>query len=248
MMADSILLYLGLAVALVGLLSVLWPLRFLYIRTRWLATIVAAAGLFLMVVTLSLPVRAKRTTTRATKLDDWMPAWQFGERHEIHVEASPEKVFAAIHAVRAKEILFFRMLTAIRRCGHAGPESILNAPEEQPLLAVATQTTFLLLSDEPPRELVIGTVIAGSPETRASGKLTAEVFRKRPQRGVVLAAMNFIVRPDEHGGSRVTTETRVNGNGGAAVRRFAIYWRMIHPGSDIIRRMWLRAIKLRAES
>jgi hypothetical protein len=31
------------------------------------------------------------------------------------------------------------------------------------------------------------------------------------------------------------------------VRRFAIYWRRIHPGSDIIRRMWLRAIKLRAE-
>jgi hypothetical protein len=30
-------------------------------------------------------------------------------------------------------------------------------------------------------------------------------------------------------------------------RQFAVYWRLIHPGSDIIRRMWLRAIKRRAE-
>jgi len=33
----------------------------------------------------------------------------------------------------------------------------------------------------------------------------------------------------------------------AARRSFAVYWRIIHPGSDIIRRMWLRAVKLRAE-
>ena len=42
--------------------------------------------------------------------------------------------------------------------------------------------------------------------------------------------------------------TRVYGNSAAAVRQFAIYWHIIHPGSDIIRRTWLRAIKRRAES
>jgi hypothetical protein len=31
-----------------------------------------------------------------------------------------------------------------------------------------------------------------------------------------------------------------------ARRRFAAYWRVIYPGSAIIRRMWLRAIQHRA--
>lgn len=33
-----------------------------------------------------------------------------------------------------------------------------------------------------------------------------------------------------------------------ATRAFAAYWRMIHPGSALIRVMWLRAIRLRAET
>jgi hypothetical protein len=33
----------------------------------------------------------------------------------------------------------------------------------------------------------------------------------------------------------------------SARRKFARYWRVIYPGSALIRRMWLRAIKLRAE-
>ena len=34
---------------------------------------------------------------------------------------------------------------------------------------------------------------------------------------------------------------------GAPARAFAVYWRIIQPGSDIIRRSWLRAVKDRAE-
>ena len=45
----------------------------------------------------------------------------------------------------------------------------------------------------------------------------------------------------------ISSVTRVYGNNAPIVRRFAVYWRLIHPGSDIIRRMWLRAIKRRAE-
>ena len=60
--------------------------------------------------------------------------------------------------------------------------------------------------------------------------------------------MNFVVTPDGRGGSNVSTETRVYANGAKPLRIFKIYWRVIHPGSDIIRRMWLRAVKRRAEA
>lgn len=246
-MVDSYAAYLGFTLFFAGLLSLLRPLRFLYIRTRFAALLVTGAGVLLAVGALLLPYSEKEAVSHSTKLDDWMPRWQVGERHTIHVAAAPEKVFAAIHAVRADEILLFRTLIAIRRCGETGPESIMNPPEEKPLLDVATQTTFVLLEEEALRELVIGTVIAAPREARSSARLAPELFQKTLRPGVVLATMNFRVTADEQGGSSLSTETRIYANAPSALRRFAVYWRIIHPGSDIIRRTWLRAIKLRAE-
>lgn len=246
-MLDSIIVYLGFAIILIGLLSLIRPIRFLRIRSRSVAAIITLGGLVMVVFVLSLPVRDKRASSAATKLDEWMPVWQFDERHAIHVDAPPEKVFAAIRGVHADEILFFRTLIAIRRCGRPGPEAGLNAPEKKPILEVATTTTFAVLADESPRELVIGTVVVAPPEIRASGKLELNGFRKVLPPGTALAIMNFFVTPDDRGGSHLSSETRVYANDAPSVRRFAIYWRLIHPGSDIIRRMWLRAIKQRAE-
>jgi len=243
-MLASLFAYLGFAVLGVGLLSLAWPLRFLRIRTRRVAGLVTAIGLLWVFSALVWPARTHQAATAASRLDDWMPACQFSERHTIHVDAPPEKVFAAIRAVRADEIILFRMLTTIRRGGRPGPESILDAPEQQPLLDVATKTTFVELADEPPRELVVGTVVLAPPEIKGSS--TRELFRKGPPEGVALATMNFLVTPEAYGGSTVSTETRVFAKDRSTVHRFAIYWRMVQPGSDIIRRMWLRAIRRRA--
>jgi len=105
---DSILLYLGFAIDGLGTLSILWPLRFLRIRTRKTGAIVAACGSLVVILVCALPARTKHISTPTTKLDQWMPRWQFDERHSIHVDASPEKIFEAIHAVRADEIFLFR--------------------------------------------------------------------------------------------------------------------------------------------
>jgi hypothetical protein len=246
-MVDSFLVYLGLTLFLVGLFSLVWQMRFLAIRTRRVAAMVMGAGLLLGAAMLAFPVSSKEVTSPVTKLDEWMPRWQVEERHTVSVAASPEKILAAIHAVKAKEIFLFSTLTAIRRCGRDGPESILNAPEEKSILDVATLTSFVLLGEEPSRELVIGTVVAAPASARGLGRLNPEVFRKTLPPGFALAAMNFLVLPDKAGGSTISTETRIYANTPSALRRFVIYWRVIHPGSDIIRRMWLRAIKQRAE-
>jgi len=54
-------------------------------------------------------------------------------------------------------------------------------------------------------------------------------------------------RTSRPGFSLLSTETRVYANDAASRRRFAVYWRLIYPGSALIRRMWLRAIARRAE-
>jgi len=244
---DSVLLYLALAVAFAGFVSILVPLRFLRIRTRRKGAVVMVAGIVGVVVIAMLPVSEKRIAKRESRLDDFMPVWQFGERHDIVVAAPPERVFDAILHVSADEIRFFRLLTTIRRGGRKGPEGILNVPEKLPILEVATRTSFVWLANEPPREIVVGTVVV-APRVRPKGaKLTPELFTRTLMPGVALATMNFVVTPDGRGGSRVTTETRVYANDASSKRRFAVYWRVIHPGSDIIRRSWLGAIKRRAE-
>ena len=64
------------------------------------------------------------------------------------------------------------------------------------------------------------------------------------------APVGFWHRVDEEPGGvvRLTTQTRVFASDAAARRRFGAYWRTIYPGSAFIRRMWLAAIKKRAET
>lgn len=247
-MIDSFFVYAGFGLASAGLLSLIRPLRFLGIRKKPHVAGVLAGGLLIAAAALDWPVRTKEAPARLSRLDEWMPYWQFGERHTIQIAAPPEEVFAAIRAVTADEIVLFQTLTAIRRCGRSGPADILHAPGQQPLLDVATQTTFIILSDDSPRELVVGTLVGAPPKTRAVLELTPELFRGTLPDGAALAAMNFLVKAAAENGSTLSTETRVFAQGSSAVRRFAIYWRMIHPGSDIIRRSWLRAIRGRAEN
>ena len=242
-MFGSAVLYLGVFLALAGAASIVGPLPWIGITTRLRASLVMGAGVVVVLIALLAPARETRVVTGRTQLDAFSPVWQFRERHSIRVAAPPERVFAAIKAVRADEIFLFRALTWIRRGGRPLPESILNAGDREPLIDVALRGGFVRLAEDAPRELVIGTAVHTPPGARDT--LTPQLFL-RPPPGYALAAMNFFVTPDGPNASIVSTETRVFANGPSARRQFAAYWRVIYPGSAIIRRMWLRAIRQRA--
>jgi hypothetical protein len=239
-MKGSAVVYSGLIVALGGLV--------LLVRPGWTApgraAMVVAGGLLIAAAGLGLPAPESRAAGAGSSLDELVPVWQFGEHHALRIAVPPDRVFDALRRVRADEIFLFRTLTWIRRGGRPQPKSILDAAGRESLIDVATQSTFALLANDPPRELVIGTVIRAP--SGWSGKPTAEFFRSPPASGFTLAAMNFLVVPDASGGSLLTTETRVFANAGAPRRGFAAYWRVIYPGSALIRRMWLRAVERRA--
>jgi hypothetical protein len=190
-------------------------------RTRRKGIVLFAIGVASALIAIFWPAREEHVSRVETHLDEIMPRWQFDEHHEIQINAPPEKIWAAIRDVTPREIRMFQTLTAIRRLGRSSGENILNAPDSKPILAVATRSGFHVLVDDAPRELVIATRVG--PQT--------------------LAMMNF--RLD---GPRLTTDTRVFAQTDKARRAFAIYWRMIRPGSGIIRASWLEAIKRRAES
>ena len=242
-MIESAIVYAGLILAGAGAIFVLKPIRRLGVRTRSRGFAIAVVGVGVAALGLFLPARESRVSRVTARLDAFTPAWQFHERHTLRIAAPPESAFDAIRRVTADEVRFFRTLTSIRRGGQALPPGILN-PGGQPLIDVALRGGFVMLAEDAPRELVIGTVVMAPPGTR--GTLTPEVFQRVLPPGFALAAMNFVVTPEDSGRSLISTETRVFANSPEAVRQFAVYWRIIYPGSAIIRRMWLDAIGRRA--
>ena len=253
-MLASSSLYLGVATLLVGLLALGLPIRAFGLGDRVRALAVAGAGLAIAAASTRLPTRERRADSRApsaSRLDGLVPRWEFSERHATRIAADPFVVDRAIRAVSADEILLFRTLTWIRRLGRHGPESILEAPPHAPLLGVATRTGFAVLADEPGREIVFGfarRVARASGRRVADARDAAAVFAAPDAPGAILVAMNFHLAPDGDGGTLLTTETRVHATDAAARRAFATYWRVIYPGSALIRRAWLRAIRRRAEA
>lgn len=243
---DVLLVDFALALVLVGLVSLVRPLRFLKIRTRRVALLVLAVGFALFVVGLSLPVFPPRLPGPRMAIDEVLPSYQFGEHHEILVKASRKQVMAATRAVTAREIRLFRLLTWLRspRFSSGGRESLLNPSADRPILDVALGSGFVLLREEAGREIVLGAVVCCAPRIPPR---SAEEF-KALSGSLARAAMNFNVEDAGGGVSRLVTQTRVAATDAEAERAFARYWRVIYPGSALIRRMWLRAIKARAEA
>jgi hypothetical protein len=242
-MIGSTVLYVGVAIVVAGCILLARPIGQFGAPTRAGAGMVVAAGVAVVGIAFTLPAPESRIGGVETRLDEFAPVWQFNERHTIHIAAPPARVFDAIKRVRADEISLFKTLTWIRRGGRRLPVGILNAGAQKPIIDVATDTSFVRLAEDDPRELVVGTVVGAPPGARDT--LAREVFLKTLPPGFALATMNFLVTPDGRG-SIVSTETRVFANSPPARRRFAAYWRVIYPGSAIIRRMWLRAIARRA--
>ena len=220
---GGFLLYLGLIGAGAGAVSLLKPLRFLGIRTRKRGLLVLGLGFLAFITGVYLPVTLTRVAVARTRLDEFAPAFQFSEFHSIAVHAPKDRVYAAIRAVTPEEVRFFRTLMWIR-FGRPG------APANKPLLDSFTSGGFQLLAEDPGREIVVGRAGDG----------------RKAQR--IKIAMNFRVEEVDATHCLVSTETRVYAVGRDALHGFAAYWRMIYPGSSLIRRMWLRAIKLRAEA
>lgn len=183
-----------------------------------------------------------------TLLDEAMPEWEFVERHHTYVAAPPERALAAAKDATPGEMSLVRTFFALRslpaRLIHGGG---LPADRTRPLAAQMIEFGFVPLAEDA-CEVVLGFV--GQPWRAAGGSMprfgTAREWLDFAEPGYVKAAMSFWALPDGPG-TRLTTETRIHATDSASRRRFARYWRMIRPGSGLIRRSWLRAAKRRAE-
>jgi hypothetical protein len=104
------------------------------------------------------------------------------------------------------------------------------------------------VAERAPDELVIG--LLGrfwTPRGALCVDLAADAFRDGPPVGQALAGWNFTVTMRPDGSSELRTETRV-WCAADARWKFRLYWLAVRPGSGLIRRAMLRAIRRHAEA
>jgi uncharacterized protein YndB with AHSA1/START domain len=183
------------------------------------------------------------------EIDRLLPAYEFAESHSILIEAPPKRVFAALREPKGSELPLTRLLFAIR-----GLPSRLTGRRgrrvegEKPLWDQLLAAGFTVLAERPGEEIVLGIIdqfwkLRGGASQRIE---SAEDFLAFAEPGYGKAVMDFRLMPED-GGTRLWTTTRVHVTDPASRKRFGRYWRVIRPGSGLIRRSLLRAFKRRAE-
>ena len=180
-------------------------------------------------------------------LDSVQPEYDFNELHQTVVRASPERTFAALRAMRPLDLPLTTLLMGIRGLASAMSRRLVLDDLRKPVMDRLRDGGFTLLR-ETEREVVYG-IVGRFWELRTSAPqeiadVSAYAAFDRP--GFAKAAWNF--RASRVGEStRLSTETRIEATDAEARRRFGRYWRVVMPGSALIRREMLWAIRRQAE-
>jgi hypothetical protein len=238
----SITFYLLLLVVLISLLACVVPFPPFASRARAATTATVALGAAAIV--LLIPSPRQRIGSDAMLIDRFMPEYDYFEHHETRIRASRADVFRAIEEVRPSEIPLFLLLTSIRRLK---PAPYANG-SERPLLEISKAGGFIELARENDREIVQGTVgqFWRMRARRPDPPVRDVVSFAAPPGGFAKATINFLL-VEEADGTRLITETRILCPDRDAKRWFTPYWRVILPGSALIRVMWLDSIRQKAE-
>jgi hypothetical protein len=163
-------------------------------------------------------------------IDDWLPDFDVGERHDAAVPVDPERALELVLSLPAATDRAVRTLITARGM----------AARNETIERFFAAHRFVVL-DRTPTEWVAGTVGAVWRLRGGLVRLTdADAWRDSSVPGTIKGVVDFRAEPIP-GGSRLTTETRVLAVDERARRAFRVYWLAIGPFSALIRRRWLAA-------
>jgi hypothetical protein len=249
---NDFLLIAGILSALVGGIGVVKPLSVLGEKRAW-------ACALMLIGTIGAFTGATRSDAGGEPgsdhmlLDEFLSHYDHSEIHAIRIHAQPDRIFRAIKEVTIRDLGPANMLTWLRTLPHHVSEDHLGVRypprPDRPLLDLDSSEGFTLLTEEPGREMVLGFVgrfwqLSGGKTVHMTGP---EDFVEFNRPGFAKAAWNLHVENEGRGWYRLTTETRILGTDAEARRKFTRYWTVIYPGSAFIRRVFLKAVKRKAE-
>jgi hypothetical protein len=178
-------------------------------------------------------------------IDDYLPAYQFSERHSRPIAAAPERVMAAVAAYRPDDDRFFAAMIGLRELPMRLTAKLSGRPPA--LAAPFGLENFTRLVERPGSESVYGLV--GRFWRRDFGLVAiadGAAFRAFDEPGVAKLALSFVASRTA-AGTLLATETRVHCPDRGTQRRFAPYWYLIRPVSGLIRQRMLAIIQRASE-
>ena len=240
----STLTYCGIVLSLCGLANLAIPFRFLGVRKRAVGALILAGGVGLAIAALLWPAPMIRVAQHRTVLDDIMPEYQFFERHSARIHARPEQVMQAVRQSTFGDMKSLVTLLKIRGAA-LGAHDTGNFLQDKRVLDAFSESGYLSGGSE--HEIVMSGVWNARQNRRPDVRTLQEVAAYREQ-GAVKMAYDFNVEDAGGGWSTLSTETRVLALDDFTSRGMGRYWRLIVPGSGLLRRQWLDGIRKRAES
>lgn len=150
-------------------------------------------------------------------------------------------------AIPVKLLLAIRALPGAIGKGVRGLSKLRERASQRITLNDFEKTGFSILAENPPRELLIGVVGAFWKPGGGICATDAAQFRGPQPPGTARAVWNFSIEDVDKNRVRLATETRVQPADPGSARFFRVYWLIVRPGSALIRRYMLRAIRREAE-
>ena len=241
--APSYFFWIGAILALVGVISLVKPLAFLFVFDRKIAMIVCCGGILMLILSIYWPVSVHHSQTNL-KLDALLPDYSFNEYHDLRINASPEDVKHALQTTGVGDIPAVHLLLKIRGIGDKDLNHKVadNKPAQK---TFSTPDFNFFIADS--TEFISVMILKASAKTPPPEVTTAEQFMAFNEPGYVKVAFNFRFIGLENGQTLVSTETRNYAITKEDGRIFGRYWRIIYPGSAIIRRLWLDTLAEKAE-
>lgn len=178
------------------------------------------------------------------ELDAVLPRPEHVTRQSRWIDAPPQVVWDALHAVRLSGLPVTLALSAARFLPVVLSGRGFGQLHDRPFLDALPVP---LLASESPAFVIYGGALEAWKLSggEAGPQLDVADFRRFTQRGWVKAAMDFRLIPSR-GGTVLSSETRASATDAQTRRLFDRYWRLIRPGSSAIRWEVLTAVELRA--
>ncbi|MDD3773642.1 MAG: DUF308 domain-containing protein, partial [Weeksellaceae bacterium] len=111
--APSYFFWIGIILIVVGLISLVQPLAFLFVFNRTIGAFVLLSGSTVSLISLFWPVKQHHSQNEQ-KIDDLLPDYSFNEFHEVRIKASPEKVKQTLQGTGVQDIPVVHLLMKIR--------------------------------------------------------------------------------------------------------------------------------------
>ncbi len=188
---------------------------------------------------------AKTSSDTRPRIDKFLPDHDFCARYQIRINAPRSVVYECLLHSDFSELRLTRFLmtlrTGKRMPRHRTPGDLRKRLEG---------TGFVILEEVPDDKLVIG--LAGRfwrPDGGRCMDLTGANFIEFSRIGHAKVAWNFKLQAElpETETTILSTETRIQCFGPAALWKFRIYWSLVAPFSGLIRKAILQQVKAKAE-